>query len=547
MSDCVRALLVACIVLPLAGPARADAPAPLFNDLGSFSRPISTSNAAAQRYFSQGLILAYGFNHREAARSFRAAARLEPGCAICWWGVALVLGPNINMPMVEEDFAEAYQASRRALALRDTASPVERTLIEALSLRYAEEPPADRSSLDKAYAEAMRSAARLHPDDVDVLALAAESLLDLSPWDYWTGDGQPKNAVQETVALLERAIARQADHPGALHLYIHAVEASARPEQAMAAADRLNGLVPGAGHLVHMPAHIYIRTGRYHDAVEVNIRAGEADQSYIAQCNAQGVYPLLYHPHNWHFVWAAATLEGNQRLAGEGAQKTAALMAGHDLGDPAFAPIVQHFTLTPLYHAVRFGRWQEALDYPAPAADFPYVQAMRHYARGMALAAKGRSAAALQELRALQRIATDPRLAQVQISPRNNAQNLVAVAERVLAGVIEARRGRYRRALPALEQAVALEDALGYNEPADWPHPVRQVLGAVLLDAKRAADAERVYREDLAKLPQNGWSLFGLERSLRLQGKSREAAEVKEKFALAWRHADVTLSASMIR
>ena len=520
--------------------------APLFSDLGNYSVPITTDEPTAQRFFDQGLTLTFGFNHAEAIRSFREAARLDPECAMCYWGIALALGPNINMPMVDEAVPEAYDASEKALQLSGRTTPREQALIRALVNRYAPPPVKDRSALDRAFADAMREVARQFPSDAEAQTIFAESLMDLSPWDYWMSDGQPKPATREALAALERVLAASPNHPGANHLYIHVVEASSNPERAEAAADRLGPLAPGAGHLVHMPSHIYIRVGRYHDAAVANIKAGEADTSYIAQCQAQGVYPLLYHPHNWHFLWASATFVGKKAWAERGALRTRELMGTHQHDDPMFGPYIQHFWLTPLYHQVRFGEWDAILASTEPQ-NLPYPRAIWHYARGMAYVGKGDLNAARQELAAMQPYVDDPALPAVLVSVRNNAQQLAAIARLVLKGSIEAHSKSYDHAIATLSEAVKLEDALGYNEPEDWHYPVRQILGAVQLDAGNSADAERSYREELARHRENGWSLFGLQQSLLAQQRSEDAAAVGQRLTTAWADADIQLTASIIR
>jgi tetratricopeptide (TPR) repeat protein len=555
-SACVLAAAVAITLSACASPPRstdvAEQPpqpkvqAPLFNDLGTYSVPITTSVPMAQRFFDQGLTLTYGFNHAEAIRSFREAARLDPQCAMCYWGIAFALGPNINMPMVDEAVPEAHSAAEKALQLSRHASPREQALIRALVNRYAPPPVKDRSALDRAFADAMREVMRQFPDDAEAQTLFAESLMDLSPWDYWLPNGDPKPATREMIAALERVLAATPNHPGANHLYIHVVEASVNPDRAVAAADRLGPLAPGAGHLVHMPSHIYIRVGRYHDAAVANIKAGEADTSYIAQCQAQGVYPLLYHPHNWHFLWAAATFAGKKEWAERGALRTRELMGTHQHDDPMFGPYIQHFWLTPLYHQVRFGEWDQILAASDPP-DLPYPRAIWHYARGMAYAGRGDVKLARQELLAMQPYVEDPTLAGVQVSIRNNARQLAAIARLVLAGTVEERDGKLDRAIEILGEARDLEDALGYNEPEDWHYPVRQILGAVQLEAGKAADAERTYREELARHRENGWSLFGLQQSLSAQERTEEAAAVGRRLTTAWAGADIQLTASIVR
>jgi tetratricopeptide (TPR) repeat protein len=520
--------------------------APLFNNLGTYTRSVTTKSDQARRYFSQGMLLTFGFNHAEAARSFREAARLDPQCAACWWGAALVLGPNINLPMSDTDVAEAYSASRKAVTLLDNETPVERALAEALTKRYAEQPVKDRSSLDRAYADAMREVARQFPDDPDVLALFAESLLDLSPWDYYLPDRKPKPTTVEAITAIEHAIAVRADHPGALHYYIHALEAS-DPDRAVAAADRLLHLAPGAGHLVHMPAHIYIRVGRYHDAVQSNLEATAADKSYITQCNVQGFYPLAYYSHNWHFVWAGSMLEGNRKQALEGASQTHHVMHGAPVDDPVFGAVLQHMMLAPVFAATRFGEWDQidALQPPDPKHIYP--TAIHHYARGTAAAARGDLAGAERELGELKSILANPEVKKIYISTPNTADAVIAVAERMLAGDIAARRKNYPAAIAALEEALQFEDKLKYNEPEDWQYPVRLLLGAVLLDAKRPVAAEAAYRGDLDKHRENGWALFGLEQALRAQNKAKDADAVHARFEKAWQYADVKLTSSVLR
>ncbi len=520
--------------------------APLFNNLGTYTRSVTTTSDAARRYFSQGMLLTYGFNHAEAARSFREAARLDPQCAPCWWGAALVLGPNINLPMSDNDVAEAYAASRKAVALIDNETPLERALIDALTKRYAEQPVKDRSSLDRAYADAMREVARQFPDDPDVLALFAESLLDLSPWDYYLPDGKPKPATVEAIAAIEHATAVRADHPGALHYYIHALEAS-DPDRAVAAADRLLHLAPGAGHLVHMPAHIYIRVGRYHEAVQSNLEATSADANYIAQCNVQGFYPLAYYSHNWHFLWAGSTLEGNRKQALEAASQTHHFMHDAPVDDPGFGPVLQHMMLAPVFAATRFAQWDQIDALQLPEPKYLYPTAIYHQARGTAAAARGDLAGAERELKEVQNLLANPELKKLYISTPNTADAIVGVAERMLAGDIAARRKNYPAAIGALEQAVELEDKIRYNEPEDWPYPVRLLLGAVLLDAKRPVAAEAAYRGDLDKHRENGWALFGLEQALRAQKKTADADAVHARFEKAWQYADVKLTSSVLR
>ncbi len=527
-----------------APPPSAGAPqAPLLEGIGLRNFPVTTSSALAQRYFDQGLALSYAFNHAEAARSFREVVRLDPDCAMGYWGLALVLGPNINAAMEDADRAEAWRALTRARELAPGAFGKEQALIGALAKRYAAEGGPDRAALDQAYADAMRELTRLFPTDPDVLALFAEALMDVHPWDYWEASGAPRPWTGEILGALEAALALDPEHTGANHLCIHALEASQEPERGLACADRLGALAPEAGHLVHMPSHLYIRVGRYHDGTLANERAIEADRAYLSRCRQQGLYPLAYAPHNHHFLWATATLEGASAKALAAAHHTGALADPARLREPGMG-MLQHFAAIPLYAKVRFGRWDEILAEPPPPEDLPYLRAIWHYARGLAQDRRGRAADAAAELAALAGVAGDPDLEAVAPWGGNEVPALVSIATRVLAGELAASRGDFAAALSQLREAVRIEDGLRYNEPPDWFFPVRQTLGAVLLEAGRPAEAERVYREDLAEFPENGWSLFGLEQSLRAQGRAGEAEAVRRRFAEAWRHADLELAAS---
>jgi tetratricopeptide (TPR) repeat protein len=516
--------------------------APLLSGLGNHHHPVSTKVPLAQRYFDQGLILAYGFNHAEAERSFREAAKLDPQCAMAYWGAALVLGPNINAPMPDEAVEKAYAAVQKALELSQNATDRERAYIAALAKRYSEKPVEDRAALDLAYANAMRELAQSYPDDLEAATLLAESLMDTTPWDYWQTDGTPKPVTEEILATLESVLRRDANHPGANHFYIHAVEAK-HPQRGIAAADRLRDLVPGAGHLVHMPSHIYIRVGRYHDASVANEKAIAADDDYVTQCHAQGLYPLAYMAHNHHFLWATTTFEGRSHDAIHAAQHIASHVDQQTMREPEFLTL-QHYWVTPLYAWVRFGKWDQILAEPRPAADLRYPLGTWHYARGIALCRKGRLDEGQQELANLLPIAADAQLKDVTIWGMNNTQHLLQIAEQVLAGELAAANGEFPAAIDHLQKAVRLEDNLQYDEPSTWHHPVRQILGAVLLAAGQPAVAEAAYRQDLEKYPENGWSLFGLHQCLDRQGQTESAREIRKKFEHSWRHADVTLKAS---
>ena len=510
--------------------------APLFDDLGDHHHPVTTESKEAQRYFDQGLRLAYGFNHPEAERSFREAARLDPDCAMAWWGAALVLGPNINVPMAPEAAPKACEALQKARALAPKASERERAYIEALSKRYAEHPPEDRSPLDRAYAAAMQEVAKRYPDDLDAATLAAEAIMDTMPWRYWTEDDQPKEETKQLLALLEGVLRRKPDHPGACHYYIHAVEA-VQPERALPQADTLRTLAPGAGHLVHMPAHIYLRLGLYREATLANEAAAAADESYLAQCNAQGFYPAGYYPHNVHFLWYTNAMEGRSEESIAAARK----IAEHGEHTP-LAEATRFHPLVPMA-MVRFGRWDEVLRQPRPPEDQAYESAMSHYTRGLALAAKGKADEAEQELTALERIAADEKTTALETDVLPGA-SLVAIAAHDLAGHVALARGDREKAVAELRKAVEGEDELPYMEPPFCYMPMRHGLGAALLAAGRAAEAEQVYRDDLERHPHNGWALYGLAQSLRAQGKDELADEVTRRFELAWVRADEKLTSS---
>lgn len=516
---------------------------PLLEGVGDHHHAISSEVPEARRYFDQGLVLAWGFNHRGAKRSFHQAARLDPECAICWWGVALSLGPNINAGMNPEAVPEAWAALQRARELSDGASPRERAYIDALSARYDSAPPEDRSRLDSAYAEAMGELVERYPDDLDAAALRAEALMVLHPWDYWAEDGSPKPWTPEILRVLEGVLEREPDHLFANHLYIHAVEASPEPERGLEAARRLVDLVPGAGHLQHMPAHIFLRTGRYHRASLANERGIRADSVYVAEADPSGLYPVGYVPHNHHFLVATASLEGRSERAIRAARDLAALVDTTLMREPGYGTL-QHYRYTRLYALVRFGRWEEILSEPEPPEDLLYPRGLWHFARGMAYARTGRPERAGEELAALRPLSEDERLEEVTIWELNTTRSLLSIGREVLAGELAAARGDHREAARRLRRAVELEEALNYDEPPPWLQPVRHSLGAVLLEAGRPADAESVYRANLERYPENGWALFGLSLALRQQGRTEEARETARRFEEAWRHADVTLQSS---
>lgn len=518
---------------------------PLYDNLGDHHRAITTTVPAAQQYFDQGLRLYYAFNHPEAIRAFREAQRLDSLCAMCYWGEALAWGPNINLPMDSAGGVAAYAALQRALAVRSHASEVERALIDALASRYAppERVTAPRAALDSAYATAMAEVARAHPRDQDVAVLYSEALMDLRPWDYWTRDGTLQPGMEDALSRLEEVTAANPRHPGACHFYIHAVEA-AYPERAVPCAERLAALMPGAGHIVHMPGHIYIRVGRYVDAVKANEHAVHADETYIRdQRPGISVYTAGYYPHNYDFMAFAAAMAGLSEQAVDAADRQASVVPSEMLTAPGMT-FLQHHITRRLQLRVRFGLWDEILEIPAPSEDLPHARGMWHYARGRALAATGRLREAEAELARVHAAANDPRLAGVRLE-FNESPAILGIAEHVLAGSIAHARGDYAAAVSHLREAATIEDGLTYGEPPDWTVPVRHDLGAALLAAGRAPEAERVYREDLKRFPANGWSLLGLSKALRAQGKAAEADSAMAEFRRAWSASDVEIASSM--
>jgi tetratricopeptide (TPR) repeat protein len=525
------------------GPAAQPGPngevAPRLQNLGAHTFPVSTKSATTQRFINQGLNLAYAFNHAEARRAFREAARLSPSLAMAYWGQALVLGPNINALMEPNDEPHALELVKKAQSLKGTATPREQALIDALAARYSGTPE-HRVTNDRAYAEAMRQVQQRFPDDPDIAMLYVESMMDLRPWGYWMRDGRPHEGTAEIVALTERMIRKYPKHPGALHMYVHLVEPTSTPERAEQAADTLLTLMPAAGHMVHMPSHIYQRIGRYADAMESNRLAVAADEDYIAQCRAQGLYPMGYYPHNVHFLWFAATADGQSKVATDAARKVASRVEEAQL---AQLPMLAGFRVVPYWAHVRFGRWQEMLAEPEPPSGSVFLAGAWHYARGQALVATGDVAAAERELAALVAALPDKSLDQPLFSP-NTGRAILSIGVPVLTGEIAAARGDFAAAIARLEEAVRLEDALVYTEPSEWHSPPRLALGAILLEAGRPAEAETVYWEDLRRNRDNGWALFGVVQALRAQGKAAQAEIAEARFKKAWARADLTLTAS---
>ncbi|MDH3495549.1 MAG: tetratricopeptide repeat protein [Gemmatimonadota bacterium] len=539
----LTALLAAVAACPLGAqvhdhrPQNAPAPGtavPLYDNLGSYHYPVTTAVPLAQRYFDQGIRLTWAFNHAEAIRAFAEGERLDSTCAMCAWGSAFAAGPNINAPMDSASGVRAYEAVRRALARAARVTPSERALITALAERYGPDPLATRASRDSAYAAAMAQAAGRYPDDVEAQVLHADALMNLRPWAYWQPDGAPAPGTTVLLERLERARALNADHPGACHLYIHAVEAR-DPSRAVACAERLATLMPGAGHLVHMPGHIYIRVGRYADAIDANKHAVHADESYLEgpMVSRQGLYPQGYYPHNYHFMSFAASMAGASQTAIDAARRTA-----ERLGPDVIRQIPWLEAVTPIvpWTLVTFGHWDDVLREPMPPADLQFATGMAYYARGVALAALGRRDDAQTALDSVRGIA--------ERFPENDNRTALRIAAHALAGELALRGSLPAAAVREFQTAVALEDGLTYNEPPTWYYPMRHSLGKALLAAGQPADAERVYREDLERFPENGWSLFGLVRALKAQGRTAEARRVAQRRAAAWSRADVDLSAS---
>jgi tetratricopeptide (TPR) repeat protein len=512
--------------------------APRLLNLGPHTFKVTTKSEEAQKFISQGVNLAYGFNHAEAARAFAEAARLDPECAMAYWGHALVLGPNINAPMSPDDEPKAYELAQKAVSLKAKLTPREQAFIDAVAARYTGKAD-DRKQADRAFADAMRKVVQAYPDDVDAKTIFAESLMDLRPWNYWTRDGAPYEETKEIVASLEQVLAKSPNHPGALHYWVHVWEPTDTPERAEAEADRLLPAMPGVGHMVHMPAHIYQRVGRHADVVKSNQMAVAADEDYIAQCKAQGIYPLAYYPHNVHFIWMGATATGQSKLAIESAKKVASVIPNEALGK---VPILQGFLVVPYWALVRFGRWDEILADKGPRHETPFTRGAWRYARSMALVNKGRLAEADKELALFRKILADPALKGQVTMSSNSGYAILRVGAEVVAGEIAARRKQWNTALLHFERGVRYEDSLIYQEPPDWHWPVRENLGAALLAAGRADEAEAIYWQDLKINPESGWALSGLTRALQAQGKTDEAAAVQKRFEKAWKDADITLS-----
>lgn len=509
---------------------------PRFDGLGRHHHPITTKWALAQRYFDQGLTLCFNFNHAEAIRSFEAAARVDTNCAMAWWGAAFAHGPNINAPMEDSAVPKAWEALQKALQLKDRASAKERDYIDALARRYTKEPVKDRSALDADFAHAMRVLAKKYSDDLDAQTLLAEALMDTSPWNYWQEDRTPKPSAKEALTVIESVLARVPSHSGADHLYIHLVEAGPNPEKGVPSADRIGKLTPKAGHLVHMASHIYVRVGRYHEASTVNERATDVDEGYLKQAKPTGTYPGGYYPHNVHFLWFATDLEGRSKDSIAAAKKVSQYTL--DLRCGAIEGPRQRYL--PLLAYARFGRWKDILNEKLPAEEYSYDRAMAHYTRGLAFAAGGQASEAQQELDAFRKLQTNAAVVALD-NPYFPGTKILAVAGHVLAGKVAGVANKPADMVTELRAAVKVEHELSYMEPPYWYYPARLSLGAALLKTGQPAEAEKAFRETLKEFPANGWPLFGLEQSLREQGKQIEARQVAKEYKKAWKHADVKL------
>lgn len=535
-------LLFHCLILSLlvSGCSSTRSGPGIYEGFGNYTRTASTRDAQAQQLFNQGMQLLYGFNHDEAIRSFERAAEIDPQFAMAWWGVAYARGLHINNPvMTEVQSKRAYEAAQKAIAQIDHASPVEQALIRAVAKRYAMPIPEKRDHLDRAYADAMQAAWKQFPNDPDVGALYAESLMNLQPWDLWTADGQPKGRTLEIVAVIERVLEIEPNHPGANHFYIHAVEASNDPGRALAAADRLGKLVPGSGHLVHMPAHIYARVGQWAKASDSNVAAVKADRAYFAVAPAPEFYSL-YYVHNIHFLAWSSMMEGRYETALNTARELERDIPKPFLKDwtfvaDGFMPVVYHVL-------IRFGKWDAILAEAEPPSYRHVSRASWRYARGVALAAQGKTKESKVELAAFEREAAA--IPADWVVGNNKAASVMDVARHMLQGELAYREGRIDEAFALLRKGVELEDALSYDEPPGWMQPVRHALGALLMAENRAKEAEQVYREDLKKYPNNGWALLGLGQALEKQGRVSDAKMLGEQLSKAWARADVKPVAS---
>ena len=520
--------------------------APIIEGLDVLHYPITTRNPEAQKYFDQGLVLSYGFNHAEAARSFYYATKLDPECAMCYWGFALVLGPNYNAGMEPDNYQRAWNALQKAIAVSEKASEKEKALISSLANRYVAEPLEDRRQLDLDYSAAMKNLYENYDDDPEIAALYAESVMDLYPWDLYDKDGEPKEWTPGVIALLEKVMRDYPDHPGAHHFYIHATEASNSPERALVSAEKFDkGLVPGAGHLIHMPSHTYIQTGDYHKGSLANLRAVEIDSAYVTTCHAQGAYPLVYYPHNYHFLAATGTLEGNRERAYLGANKLAERIHPDIMKEPGWSTL-QHFYMIPYFVEVKFGAWDKILERKLRDT-LLYPEAISHYARGMAYLGKKDLQSAKTELSKLEILAKDGRFKEMKIWEINSMQSVVDIARKVLKGEILASEGKFNESILLLKEAVVLEDGLNFQEPPDWFFSVRHTLGAVQIEAGKYEDAVTTFEEDLKILPKNGWAQHGLKLAWQKMDNREQVKTIEAQLKNTWANADISIATSRIK
>jgi len=519
--------------------------APLLEGYDAVDYRITTDNPLVQRYFNQGMTLAYGFNHAEAARSFYYATKLDPNCAMAFFGFAYVLGPNYNAGMEDDNYERAYDAIQTALKLSSNGTTKEKEFIEVMALRYSKKPPEDRSQLDLQYSNALNKLYNKYPDDTEISALYVESLMNLHPWDLNEKDGSEKPWTIEITTLLEKLIAQNPEHPGAHHFYIHAVEASNTPERSDASAKAFDdGLVSGSGHLLHMPSHTYIRTGEYHKGTLSNIAAVKADSTYVTTCHAQGAYPLSYYPHNYHFMAATATLEGNSHWAMIGANKVSEHVHPEIMTQPGWGTL-QHYYTIPYFIAVKFGKWDDILNMKLETFDLKYVKAIRHYAEGMAYLGKGDQEKGKVELIQLLELAKDESLKEITIWDINSVYDIVGIASKVLQAELWASEGDYHTAIVLLKEAVISEDALNYNEPPDWFFSIRHHLGNAYIQNEQYDLAIETYNEDLNRLPKNGWSQHGLKLAYEKLGDTENATKMDNILVESWKNADVKLEGSI--
>ena len=507
-------------------------PATLMQGLGDLHHPVSTSNQPAQQFFDQGLRLIYAFNHDEAAHSFQHAAELDPKLAMAYWGVAEAVGPNYNDPASDDRFKAAHDAIQKAVDLETNASPTEKAYIEAMAKRFPADPKADRRKAAEDYRDAMREVVKQYPDDLDAATLFAESGMNLHPWGLWHPDGTPEAGTDEIVSTLESVIRRDPNHLGAIHYYIHAVEASPSPERALAGANRLAALAPAAGHIVHMPAHVYIRTGDYESAVKTNQKAAAADEAYIKSSGAQGIYPMMYYSHNLHFIAMCSAMNGDYAEA----KKAANMLAAHVGPAVKDMPPLEGFMTIPLAVEIRFHRWNDILAAKAPDPAMKTTTVFYHFARGMALAGTGKIADAEAEYKFVSEAEKATPEDVVFAMPVNNkAKDILKIAENVLGAKIAVAKKDNASALTMFQQAIAVQDSLKYGEPPDWFFPVRESLGAVLLSSGDAAAAEKIFREDLERNPRNPRSLYGLREALKAQKRDYDAGFVQKQFDASWK------------